>query len=84
MHILIALLAVLAALDFLFGTVRFLRAIRRQRTVAASGAVVLEPMGHYTRRMLRITMLPVLILAVLVLGFLAILHFGPLKPIHEW
>jgi len=84
MHIVSAIIAVLVALDILFGTVRFLRAIRRQRSLDLSGSVVLESPGHYARRMLRIIMPPVLILAVLVLGFLAILHFGPLKPIHEW
>jgi hypothetical protein len=84
MHIVSAIIAVLVVLDIFFGTIRFLRAIRRQRTADASGAVVLEPLGHYAGRLLRIIMPPVLILAVLVLGFLAIVNFGPLKPIHEW
>jgi hypothetical protein len=84
MHIVGTILAVLVAMDLFFGTVRILRATRRQRAVDRSGALVTETAGHYSRRMLRAIMAPVLILVVLVLGFLAIVHFGPLKPIHEW
>jgi hypothetical protein len=84
MHIVSAILIALGVLDLVFGTFRFLRAIRRQRSVDPSGFVALESPGHYIRRMLRVVAPPVLLLAVLVLGFLAIVHFGPLKPIHEW
>jgi hypothetical protein len=84
MHIVGTILAVLVAMDLWFGTVRILRATRRQRAVDRSRAVVIETAAHYSRRILRAIMPPVLILVVLVLGFLAIVHFGPLKPIHEW
>ena len=84
MHIVFAILSAFAAIDFVVGTVRFFRAIRRQRAVSPSGEVIVESLRHYAGRMLRPLARPVLILAVLVLGYLAILHFGPLKPIHEW
>jgi|HubBroStandDraft_4_1064222.scaffolds.fasta_scaffold94976_5 hypothetical protein len=84
MHIVGTIVGVLVAIDLFFGTVRILRATRRQRAVDPSGASVIETAAHYSRRMLRAIMPPVLILVVLVLGFLAIVHFGPLKPIHEW
>jgi hypothetical protein len=84
MHILGAIVAVLAALDLTFGVVRLCRAMRRQRAVSPSGALVLESAPLYISRILRAILPPLLILAVLVLGFLAIVHFGPLKPIHEW
>jgi hypothetical protein len=78
------ILAVVVALDCIAGLVRLGRGIRRQRIVAVSGAVAVKSLSHYAQRILRTLALPLFILAVLVLGYLAFVYFGPIKPIHEW
>jgi ABC-type molybdate transport system permease subunit len=43
----------------------------------------IEPTARYLQRVFRTSAPALLVLRVLVLGFLALVHFGPLKPIHE-
>ena len=83
-QILTVVLAVLAAVDLVVGTFKFARSMRRQKVADAFGALSTESPPAYFRRLWRGVAPYLLLLAVLVLGFLAILRFGPLKPIHEW
>jgi len=84
MHILGIALAVFVALDALYTMVRLLRAARRQQTTGSSDAVIIEAGPEYALRMVRAALPGILILLTLVLAYLAVVHFGPLKPIHEW
>lgn len=83
-HIVGATIAMLAALDIGLGTASIARALRRRRIVDPAGGGELETSRAYVARLVRAVAPHALILALLVLGFLALLHFGPLKPIHEW
>jgi hypothetical protein len=84
LHILVLVLAPFAILDIVFGVVRLVRALRRRTSIDGLGAASVESIPAYLARLLRAVTLPSLILLVLVLCFWAIVHFGPLKPVHEW
>jgi hypothetical protein len=84
LHILAIVLAPLVLLDLVFGAVRLARVIRRRGSVDARGVASVESVPTYLGRLAHAAAPPALILGILVLCFWAIVHFGPLKPIHEW
>jgi hypothetical protein len=84
LHILAIVLAPLVLLDLAFGAVRLARALRRRSSVDALGAASFESVPAYLGRLVHAAAPPALILGMLVLCLWAIVHFGPLKPIHEW
>lgn len=84
MHVLSVLVSIVLAIDFAFATIRVVRAARRRRIADASGKTATEPWGIYIFRLIRGVAAPVGVLLLLVVGFWAIVHFGPLRPIHEW
>ena len=80
-HLLGALVSVLVALDVWFtltGT------FRRRRITDESGSVSFEPTPMYWRRVARSAGRHIIIVWMLLIGcFWAIIHFGPLRPVHE-
>jgi hypothetical protein len=71
----------LVALDVWF---TLTRTYRRRGVAGPSGADSMESMSTFWRRIARVLGPHILAWAALVGGFWAIIHFGPLRPIHEW
>jgi hypothetical protein len=81
------LFAPLLLVDVAVGLVKLLRAFKRRRHVDASGALVSESLPIYRARLYQAVRMPLIVfvlLAIPVAGFLLILYFGPLRPVHEW
>jgi hypothetical protein len=83
-HILAAIIAVLVIVDTAVGLVRLVRALGRQRIPDNSGALMLEAPGAYLLRLFRSVLPTLVILLILAAVLMAIVYFGPIKPIHEW
>jgi hypothetical protein len=67
--------------DVLFTTIRF---FRRRRLTNADGTTTVETKRARRGRVLGKIGLHLLAWTLLVGIFLAILYFGPLRPVHEW
>jgi hypothetical protein len=80
-QILWGVVTVLTVLDVWFTVTR---TFRRRRTFSPSGSTSVEVMSDYWRRIARSVGPHLLVWVVLIGGFWAIVHFGPLRPIHEW
>lgn len=80
-HILSAVVALFLAFDMLF---TLTRTFRRRSVADSSGVSSVESASVYRRRLARSIGPHLLAWAVLVGGFWAIVHFGPLRPVHEW
>ena len=73
--------AITAAVLIIFGLLdmaSIVREIFRRRAIGSDGAK--EP--RFVRRQWIFIHLAVYVL--IILGFWAIIHFGPLRPVHEW
>jgi hypothetical protein len=77
-------LAVLTVLNLLDLVLTFRRTILRRTISSSTGRDSVEPSGVYFKRIGRTFGRPILLLATLAFLFWAIVHFGPLKPVHEW
>ena len=60
------------------------RALRRGAVFDATGATSVESASSYFQRLWRVAGFHALVVLILVGGFVAIVRFGPLRPIHEW
>ena len=67
--------------DVFLTTIRF---FRRRRITNAGGTTTFETKRARGRRVLGKIALHALAWAILVGIFLAIVYFGPLRPVHEW
>jgi hypothetical protein len=79
--ILDAVVGLLLALDVWF---TLARTFRRRTVAGLSGAASVETTSTYWRRIARSLGPHILVWAALIGGFWAIVHFGPLRPVHEW
>ena len=75
-------IGVVFSMFVIFDVVFTLAQVFRKRSVTVDGAR--ESAGAHWRRVAR-TMSPHLVVWGLIIGaFWAIVHFGPLRPVHEW
>jgi len=83
-HILAIVLVILVLLDLAVGALHLARAARRRRSIDAFGVASFESIPTYLQRLMHAAAPSVLVLVALAACLWAIVHFGPLKPIHEW
>jgi hypothetical protein len=79
--ILSGIVTFLIALDVFFTVIR---TFRRRRIGDPSGIASLETRSQYWRRVALSIAPHVVVCGILIGGFWAIVHFGPLRPVHEW
>jgi len=79
-----AALSVLCALDVAYSIPRLVRSLRRRRDSGEANSGSIESMPSYLGRLCRAAAPRLFVYGTLALTFWAIVHFGPLKPVHEW
>lgn len=60
------------------------RALRRRVAFDATGTASVESASSYFKRLWRVAGTHALVVLLLIGAFLAIVRFGPLRPVHEW